>query len=87
MKNLRRYTQQIDMHLHTPLEEGYVYLRSQNQLTKLAVCFVPNATGQLINVGFSLIANKQGTSITAHNKTYFVGKPDIYTPTIQWIEP
>ena len=56
------------------------------------VCFVPNAThrllstGQLINVGFSLIANKQGTSITVHNKTYFVGKPDIYTPTIQWIE-
>ena len=32
---------------HTPtysLGEGYVYLRSQNQLTKLAVCFVLNAT-------------------------------------------
>ena len=69
-----------------------MYLKSQNQLIKLAVCFVPNAThqllstGQLINVGFSIIANKQGTSIIAHNKTYFVGKPDIYTPTIQWIE-
>ena len=57
----------------------------------MAVCFVLNAThrllstGQLINAGFSLTADKQGTSITAHNKTYFVGEPDIYAPTIQWI--
>ena len=51
-----KYTQQITY----SLGEGYVYLKSQNQLIKLAVCFVLNAThwllstGQLINAGFPL---------------------------------
>ena len=73
------------------LGEGYVYMLTQNVQVKLKVCFVPEAqhrllsTGQLLNTGFTLQANDKKTSITTHNKTYFIGYPDPRISTIHWI--